>query len=1024
MLRFLVFSSFRVACWGVAAGISGVLLTGSLVAQSAGDKVAPETRTLTRVMDFWSLSNEARSRSIPVELELHVLHNDPAWGVVHVRDESGFEYIEVPSTFQARSEDVVKLVGRTTGDPYTLRLELDSWDVVGRRALVAEPVELSQLDHFARADQLVSFVGLVERQFMDDPEHLSLEMVVDGHPVLVVMLLDLEEPVPQWSGSIVRVKGVYAPKFDAEGELGQIQLWSPGVDCGEWIAMIANAPVFNLPTTALETVFEAAEPSDQRIRVEGNYVGEHRDGGMLLRDHSGQVRIKTAQKLRPERGERIEVVGRPEVLGVLINLKQALWRTSELEAAKADAPTAPTRRHRVASSVRELSPLEAAAAELVQITGVVTWSDPDRRLVFVQDSSAGIAVQWDDALGDLPPAGKLVQIQGVTAAGDFAPFVAATEWLEMSDLALPGARPITRDQAMTGLEEAQLVELTGFVFQARAEERGVNLDVATSSGEMTVRVGGETDGTQWLGAIIKATGVCVAQADEARRLVAAEIWVANPVGVEVLQDGAEQPFELPLTPLTELGRFNPNAVLRDRLRVEGTVVWVEASGGIWLNDDDVTLRIHTRQGRRPVRQEHIEVVGFLGVSEGQRILREAVWRSIGQGFMPEPKPSSAREPILAHGAIATIEGTVNEITGWSDKVRVILSVPPQPPVVVEIPDITPAEIRLRAPEGALVEVTGLVLRTANAAPGEPELRLLVPDLKGLQTLEFPSWWTRDRLIGLGLVALFLVVLVLVWATSLRRVVRKQTTQINEQNSRARALQQELERTQRMESLGSMADGITQDFEQLLQRTHTQVGEVLNQERLSREARNRLDQAQASVLRAQDLTRRLASFSLSGKSVLSPLDWADFLRKEAELFEVGPLIKRVWNIPLAVPAIEADAAQMQQVIHAILRNAMQAMPNGGTVKIGLTMEKVESGDLIRLLSPGAYVRTTIRDAGSGIAAADMSRLFDPYFSRRPEAKGLGLALAYAVIRQHRGRIEIDSTEGSGTTVSIWLPVHRA
>ena len=1004
------------------AGVGGCLTIGLMGQAVAPQEITAETK-ITRIMDFWPLSVEERSRSLPVELEVQVLYNDPERRVVQVRDESGFEYVEVPASFQARAEDVVKLVGRTAGNPFTFALELDSWSVVGKRALAAESVDLSDLDHSAATDRVVSVVGLVERQFLDDPRHLNLQMAVDGLRVRVIMLLDPDEPEPQWTGGLLRVKGVYAPKFNAEGDLSLIEMWSPGVDSVQWIATLANAALFDIPVVEAEKLYEGDMAAGAQVRVRGEYVGESREGGLLLRDASGQLIVESAQGLRPERGDRIEAVGFVDVSGVELRLRRALWRSTELEDAAAEELNAPLRRHRVAASVRELSPIVAAAGEQVAITGVVTWSDVRRDLIFVQDSSAGIAVKWDESIGERPSAGKLVRIEGVTAAGDFAPYVVVTASTEVSDLVLPEAHPITRDQAMTGLEEAQLVALTGYVFEAEQGVDEVRLGVSTSSGEMAVKIAGKVDATQWLGSVIRASGVCVARADKARRLVEAEIWVATPMGIEVLQDSAEDPFDLPFTPMRELGRFNPNAILRDRLRVHGTVVWVEETGGIWLNDDDATLQVHTRQDQRPSRREQIEVVGFLGMSDGQRILREAVWRSTGRGSLPEVKVMTDSGQGLKHGLMARIEGRVDEITGWSDKVRMVLYLAQQPPVVVEIPTTTPEKVRLHAPEGSIAEVTGLVWRTPNAAPGEPQLRLLVSDILRIKTLQFPPWWTRERLMGFGLVAILVVAFVLLWAGSLKRQVRKQTAQINDQNDRARQMQEELERTQRMESMGSMAEGITQDFEQLLQRTHLQIGEVLNRERFSWDSRNRLDQAQAAVLRAQDLTRRLASFSLTGKSVLCPLDWADFLRKEVTSFEVEPSIKLNWNLPPEVPPVRADTAQMQQVIQAILRNAMQAMPAGGTIKISLSEERVDAGDLTHLLTPGDYLCTSIADSGGGVAAEDLTRVFDPYFSRKQGAKGLGLAVAYAAMRQHRGRIEIDSTPGNGTTVFIWLPFSR-
>lgn len=855
---------------------------------------------------------------------------------------------------------------------------------------------------------------------MEDEDHLTLNMVVDGYQVSVIMLMDENEPVPQWAGSMIQVKGVYAPRINAGGDLTLIYLWSPGVHCVTWLSSLANTALFERPVRTIESFLE--NPEMDMALVRGEYVGQSRSGALLLRDDTGQISVASAQETRPRQGDVIEIVGMTQAIGVEVTMSDALWRPSPAGGAQRVEMDSPRLRHRVAVSVRELSPMDAATGQPVRITGVITWADADRELIYLQDSSAGIAVRWNSSAGAIPLAGKLVSIEGVTAAGDFAPYVAMTTWEEVADVELPTARPITRDQAMTGLEEAQLVELTGLVYNIEKLEGELRLDVTTSLGEMVVRVAGEIDGLRWLGSVITATGVCVAQADEARRLIAAEIWVADARGIEVLQGGVDDPFDRPLTPMREVGRFNPNAILRDRLRLEGTVVWLDEDGEIWINDEGVTLPVHTRQNQRPEIGERIEVVGFLGVNFGQRLLREVVWRSVDQSRSTGLAGRIHEIGELEHGVFAKVPGMVRELFSQGDRVRLMLATADHPVLAVEIDNTQLEAIRSHAPVGSQVEISGLVLHTADMGPtDDPSVRLVVYGLEDVVTLNLPPWWARERLMVFGLLAVLLVAMALLWVALLRRVVRKQTDLIHEQNTRAREMQDELQRTQRLESMGSMAEGITQDFEHLLQRIHRQISEVLSGERLSWETRNRLDQSQAAVLRAQDLTRRLASFSPTGKSVLQPMDWLEFLQREVESFEVDPSIRLLWEMPEGAEIVRMDAGQFQQVIRAILRNSLHAMPRGGSIRISVAEEEVPAGDLTRLLTPGSYLRTRFVDEGGGISAKDLNRVFNPYFTRKDGAKGLGLAVAYAVIRQHRGRIEIESNEGKGTTVNMWLPL---
>ncbi len=123
-------------------------------------------------------------------------------------------------------------------------------------------------------------------------------------------------------------------------------------------------------------------------------------------------------------------------------------------------------------------------------------------------------------------------------------------------------------------------------------------------------------------------------------------------------------------------------------------------------------------------------------------------------------------------------------------------------------------------------------------------------------------------------------------------------------------------------------------------------------------------------------------------------------------EVNPAASRIW----------CDAGQMKQVLLNLILNSIHAMPGSGTLTL--------SAALTEELAPrGPALRLSVSDTGVGIAAALRSRIFDPFFTTRDEGTGLGLAIVHAIIEAHRGRIDVESVEGRGTTLTIVLPHHR-
>jgi signal transduction histidine kinase len=123
----------------------------------------------------------------------------------------------------------------------------------------------------------------------------------------------------------------------------------------------------------------------------------------------------------------------------------------------------------------------------------------------------------------------------------------------------------------------------------------------------------------------------------------------------------------------------------------------------------------------------------------------------------------------------------------------------------------------------------------------------------------------------------------------------------------------------------------------------------------------------------------------------------------------------------LPPIMLDANQIKQVIVNLLNNAVQAMPDGGRLEVStqLVERKLDS-----TLSRVASVR--IRDSGVGIPPENMERIFDPFFTTKEvgQGTGLGLSVSHSIVEKHKGKIEVESVPGAGSTFNVLLPAHEA
>ena len=118
--------------------------------------------------------------------------------------------------------------------------------------------------------------------------------------------------------------------------------------------------------------------------------------------------------------------------------------------------------------------------------------------------------------------------------------------------------------------------------------------------------------------------------------------------------------------------------------------------------------------------------------------------------------------------------------------------------------------------------------------------------------------------------------------------------------------------------------------------------------------------------------------------------------------------------------DVDSSQISQVIQNLAINARQAMPEGGKLEITCDNFIISALDSSNKISPGKYIKISVKDNGTGISEDILDSIFDPYFTTKMEGNGLGLALSYSIIDKHKGNISVDSILGDGTTFTLFLP----
>jgi PAS domain S-box-containing protein len=232
-------------------------------------------------------------------------------------------------------------------------------------------------------------------------------------------------------------------------------------------------------------------------------------------------------------------------------------------------------------------------------------------------------------------------------------------------------------------------------------------------------------------------------------------------------------------------------------------------------------------------------------------------------------------------------------------------------------------------------------------------------------------------------------------------------------------EEEMQKAQKLSSLGILAGGIAHDFNNILTIIFGNI--ALGKSLLAPDHPSyaSLEDAEKGFHRATQLTTQLLTFAKGGAPIMKDISVSQLIKEELTFDLSGSNIKLVIDSADDLWLAKVDKAQISQVFSNLCFNAIQAMPKGGNLYIKL--ENAEVGSESGLgLAPGKYLRFTVRDEGVGIEKQNLGKIFDPYFTTKSSGTGLGLSTVYSVITKHGGTIKVDSRIGVGTTFVFYLP----
>lgn len=319
------------------------------------------------------------------------------------------------------------------------------------------------------------------------------------------------------------------------------------------------------------------------------------------------------------------------------------------------------------------------------------------------------------------------------------------------------------------------------------------------------------------------------------------------------------------------------------------------------------------------------------------------------------------------------------------------------------------ELNVPATYGLKLDEDWAIVRQTHV-PVTRELQFPMPQGEGTREIEFittPVWDENETIVLL--------------VTTTRDVTERRQT--------ARAMH----RAQKMESLGILAGGIAHDFNNLLVAMLGQASLAQARLKPNHAAYTHVHKAVQAAEQAAGLTRQLLAYSGGGQFTIHPLNLNTLIRESIDLLKVALPKQIVLELKLAneLPLIEADIAQLQQVMMNLLINAAESMgERPGIIWVQTAVRQVTFQDdaywrhTNQSLTPGEYVSLHIQDNGSGMTDETLSKIFDPFFTTKFTGRGLGLAAVLGIVRGHQGGLQVTSEPDEGTIFELLFPVSAA
>jgi signal transduction histidine kinase len=991
--------------------------------------LATADSVVTNVTGFYQLTPAEAQESRPFRIRSTVTFSDPEWNLLFVEDGEKSMFCKT-SQPQVRDGDLVELSGVTALEGQDSRVQnLQVVNLGKGRISAAARTPLKQLGSVG--PRRVQVGGTVVRVH-NHTGRLFLQLESGGiRCSAFVRDHALDQPMHEWMdwiGAEIQVTGINSSE-PGQGKLVNGKLFVSGTND----LLQLRPPKQKLSSLQpilsrqVKEYLKDGEPGPY-VYLEGR-VWEYQAGkSLILYDPTGLIRAEILQEVDLSNTKEVRVWGRPLMKDGEVQLVDAVFLDVDPRLTPFSVPESLSNPPLLTTTdaVRRMRREEARNGYPVELTGVITYSDPIWSNVFLSDDTGGIYL--DLGTNAAPKTMQLVRIRGYTAPGGFSPVVTRPEITVLGTTNLPKPVQVTFGDISLGGYDCQWIEISGWVSSQKPVDHLTVFAVTTAQGEFEVRIpkgGLPVLAERW----VQFRGVCGASAGKPGSSI-----IGIRLSVPAFQD--EFVHVLPQTSASEatppdsildLRTFNPRVDTTRFSKVGGCVTFARPPTKYYLQDDTGGLLVEPRWSLDLRLGDYCELIGF-PVRQGDQVMLRAVKVTSAHATNPPPPTSVTPREIVSsgehHAELVRITGRIVQTRPRSEYSVIYLQ-----EAGIDFGAVLDrvGEIPSFCQPGARVAVTGICVRHQEAEEQLSGFRILLRGPTDLELVDPPPFWSLTRILQGTAVMGGLMLVAFVWVALLRRRVQEQTDLVRQRLESEAKLRDRLRSAQKMEAVGQLAGGIAHDFNNILTVIQGNLGLALGTAGMPQEAVSCVQDAEAAAERASKLTRQLLAFSRKQVLQATTVDLNEVVAGMGKMLGrlLGEQIQLECRYAPALPLIKADPHMLEQILMNLCVNARDAMPAGGVLSIAtqrVTLEESQA-EIHPEGRPGEFVVLTVSDTGLGMSKEVLQHIFEPFFTTKDVGKGTGLGLAtvLGIAQQHEGWVEAQSTPGKGSSLRVYLPV---